>query len=104
MRTNRQGIARRVADPSRYSFFRAVILSFSLFIAILFPAIGFGNEAFYYTANEGGSISKVDASANKLIKTIKLDEVVHNFQNRLKDQERGSDDCGGKGCSWRSNR
>ena len=27
-----------------------------------------------------GSISKVDASANKLIKTLKLDGVVHNAQ------------------------
>lgn len=41
---------------------------------------GFGNGAFYYTANEGGSISKVDALSNTLIKSIKLDGVVHNAQ------------------------
>ena len=40
----------------------------------------FGNGAFYYTANEGGSISKVDALSNKLIKDIKLEGVVHNAQ------------------------
>ena len=90
MRTNRQGIARRVADPLGYSFLHSVVLIFSLFIATLFPSIGFGNEAFYYTANEGGSISKVDASANKLIKTIKLDGVVHNAQISPNEQILGA--------------
>lgn len=36
--------------------------------------------SFYYTANEGGSISKIDASTNKVINTIKEDGVVHNVQ------------------------
>ena len=59
---------------------RSVILLFCFFITIIFPSIGFGNGAFYYTANEGGSISKVDASSNTLIKSIKLEGVVHNAQ------------------------
>jgi len=49
-------------------------------MTIIFPSAGFGNGSFYYTANEGGSISKVDALSNKLIKTIKLEGVVHNAQ------------------------
>jgi YVTN family beta-propeller protein len=36
--------------------------------------------SFYYTANEGGSISKIDATTNKVINTIKEDGVVHNVQ------------------------
>jgi YVTN family beta-propeller protein len=36
--------------------------------------------SFYYTANEGGSISKIDAATNKVINTIKEDGVVHNVQ------------------------
>ena len=58
----------------------SVILLLCFFITIIFPSIGFGNGAFYYTANEGGSISKVDALSNTLIKSIKLEGVVHNAQ------------------------
>lgn len=56
------------------------ILLFCFFVTIIFPSIGFGNGPFYYTANEGGSISKVDALSNTLIKSIKLEGVVHNAQ------------------------
>ena len=56
------------------------ILLCCFFMTIIFPSSGFGNGPFYYTANEGGSISKVDALSNKLIKTIKLEGVVHNAQ------------------------
>ncbi len=56
------------------------ILLIGFFITIAFPSIAFGDGALYYTANEGGSISKVDALSNKLIKTTKLEGVVHNVQ------------------------
>jgi len=42
--------------------------------------MAFANGAVYYTANEGGSISKVDALSNTQIKNIKLEGVVHNVQ------------------------
>ncbi len=35
---------------------------------------------FYYTANEGGSITKVDASTDEVVKTIQVDGMVHNVQ------------------------
>ncbi|WP_312098643.1 YncE family protein [Niallia sp.] len=35
---------------------------------------------YYFTANEGGSISKIDASANKVVKTIEVEGAVHNVQ------------------------
>lgn len=35
---------------------------------------------FYFTANEGGSISKIDAETNKVVGTIKVDGAVHNVQ------------------------
>ncbi len=53
---------------------------FCFLITIIFPSIVFAKGAFFYTANEGGSISKVDALSNKLIKNIKLEGVVHNVQ------------------------
>ncbi|WP_310828755.1 YncE family protein [Paenibacillus pedocola] len=34
----------------------------------------------YYTANEGGSISKIDAATNQVIDTIEIDGAVHNVQ------------------------
>lgn len=34
----------------------------------------------YYTANEGGSISKIDAATNQVIDTIEFDGAVHNVQ------------------------
>ncbi|WP_079506743.1 YncE family protein [Mesobacillus jeotgali] len=37
-------------------------------------------ERFYFTANEGGTISKVSATDNKVAATIKADGVVHNIQ------------------------
>ncbi|MDL5378313.1 hypothetical protein ACNOIU_07140 [Exiguobacterium mexicanum] len=39
-----------------------------------------GNTAaqYYYTANEGGSISKIDAATNTIINTIELEGSVHN--------------------------
>jgi YVTN family beta-propeller protein len=54
-------------------------LSCLLFVIVL-PSLAFGGGPFYYTANEGGSISKVDASSNKLIRSIPLEGVVHNVQ------------------------
>ncbi len=86
MEAKRKQIARRFANLLGYSFYvdekvsslfkrffshrpgahlhrlRSVILLFCLFIPTVCPSLGFGNGAFYYTANEGGSISKVDAS------------------------------------------
>ncbi len=50
------------------------------FISIAFSSMAFGESAFYYTANEGGSISKVDVSSNKVVKTINVEGVVHNVQ------------------------
>ncbi|MBD8069280.1 YncE family protein [Bacillus sp. PS06] len=38
------------------------------------------NTKFIFTANEGGSISKIDASTNEVVETIKVDGVVHNVQ------------------------
>lgn len=38
---------------------------------------------FYFTANEGGSISKIDASSNEVVKTIEVDGSVHNVQVSL---------------------
>jgi YVTN family beta-propeller protein len=37
-------------------------------------------ERFYFTANEGGTISKVSAKDNRVVETIKSDGVVHNIQ------------------------
>ncbi len=102
--TKRKRLARRFANLLGYSFYvdekvsslfrrffshrpavhlhrlRSIILLFCFFITIIFPSMGFGNDALYYTANEGGSISKVDASSNTVIKTTKLEGVVHNAQ------------------------
>lgn len=38
------------------------------------------NAAFIFTANEGGSISKMDSSTNEVVDTIKVDGAVHNVQ------------------------
>jgi YVTN family beta-propeller protein len=35
---------------------------------------------FIFTANEGGSISKIDSKSNKVLETIKVDGSVHNVQ------------------------
>jgi len=35
---------------------------------------------FIFTANEGGSISKIDSSTNEVVDTIKVDGAVHNVQ------------------------
>ena len=37
-------------------------------------------SSYYYTANEGGSISIIDVATNKVGHTIKEDGVVHNVQ------------------------
>jgi YVTN family beta-propeller protein len=37
-------------------------------------------NSFYFTADEGGSISKIDANSNKVVNTIYLDGSVHNVQ------------------------
>ncbi|GAA3324949.1 hypothetical protein GCM10020331_054840 [Ectobacillus funiculus] len=37
-------------------------------------------QHFYYTANEGGSISKIDATTNKVVETIQVEGAVHNVQ------------------------
>ncbi|RSD25162.1 YncE family protein [Mesobacillus subterraneus] len=37
-------------------------------------------EKFYFTANEGGSISKINAENNQVIETINAEGVVHNIQ------------------------
>ncbi len=107
METKRQKVVRRVVNQLSYSFYadekvsslfkrlfshrpgihlhrlRSVILLSCIIITIIPPSIGFGNSAFYYTANEGGSISKVDALSNTLIKSIPLEGVVHNAQISL---------------------
>nr|WP_309100596.1 cytochrome D1 domain-containing protein [Fredinandcohnia onubensis] len=38
------------------------------------------NTTFIFTANEGGSISKIDSSTNEVVDTIKVDGAVHNVQ------------------------
>lgn len=38
------------------------------------------NAKFIFTANEGGSISKIDSSTNEVVDTIKVDGAVHNVQ------------------------
>jgi YVTN family beta-propeller protein len=38
------------------------------------------NATFIFTANEGGSISKMDSSTNEVVDTIKVDGAVHNVQ------------------------
>lgn len=38
------------------------------------------NTQYFFTANEGGSISKVDASTNEVVETITVDGAVHNVQ------------------------
>lgn len=94
MRANGRGIARQAAERMLSLFVglfsrhllvhphrvRAVALWLSFFLIIIFPSVGSQNRAFYYTANEGGSISKIDASTNRLVKSIKLGGVVHNVQ------------------------
>lgn len=35
---------------------------------------------YYFTANEGGSISKIDVATNKVVETISLEGTVHNVQ------------------------
>jgi YVTN family beta-propeller protein len=37
-------------------------------------------ERFFYTANEGGTISKINATNNKVAATLKADGLVHNIQ------------------------
>jgi YVTN family beta-propeller protein len=37
-------------------------------------------EKYYFTANEGGTISKINVNDNKVTETIKADGVVHNIQ------------------------
>ncbi|HLO12840.1 MAG TPA: YncE family protein [Pseudoneobacillus sp.] len=37
-------------------------------------------QSFFYTANEGGSISKIDAQTYDVIETIKVEGIVHNVQ------------------------
>jgi YVTN family beta-propeller protein len=38
------------------------------------------NTQYYFTANEGGSISKIAASSNEVVKEIKVEGAVHNVQ------------------------
>lgn len=59
---------------------RSAFFLFCVLITITFPSRGLGQNAFYYTANEGGGISKVDASSNKLVNSVTLAGVVHNVQ------------------------
>ena len=70
METNRGEIARRVVEQVSHSFevylhcLSFVNFLFCFFFVIIFPSMVFGKDPFYYTANEGGSISKVDALSN----------------------------------------
>ncbi len=59
---------------------QSIIFLLCFFVNILVPSTGFGEGAFYYTANEGGSISKVDASSNTLVKSVTCEGIVHNVQ------------------------
>jgi YVTN family beta-propeller protein len=59
----------------RYRILLSVIIC-----TIILPSLVFGSSSYFYTANEGGSISKIDAISNKVIKDIKLDGIVHNVQ------------------------
>lgn len=38
------------------------------------------NTQYYFTADEGGSISKIDVASNKVVKTIEVDGIAHNVQ------------------------
>lgn len=38
------------------------------------------NASYYFTANEEGSISKIDALTNRILATIKIEGIVHNVQ------------------------
>lgn len=38
------------------------------------------NVKYYFTADEGGSITKINANTNKVVETIEIDGVVHNVQ------------------------
>lgn len=44
------------------------------------PAKVQSTKAYVYTADEGGSISKVDVNTNKVVETIKQEGSVHNVQ------------------------
>ncbi|MEA5009041.1 YncE family protein [Clostridium tyrobutyricum] len=37
-------------------------------------------DSYYYTANEGGSVSKIDAQTNKVVRTFMVDGTAHNVQ------------------------
>ncbi len=69
--------SRKKVFPDRHL---SALLPFCFLITIVFLGRGFADDPFFYTANEGGSISKVDALSNTLIKNIALDGVVHNVQ------------------------
>jgi YVTN family beta-propeller protein len=69
----------RVDSERMKNIMKRTIILFC-FISIAFSSIAFGESTFYYTANEGGSISKIDGLSNKLVKNIKIDGVVHNVQ------------------------
>ncbi|KGK89148.1 40-residue YVTN family beta-propeller [Desulfosporosinus sp. HMP52] len=76
---------------------RKILLSFTLLALTMFlttacsgaqrgtpesqePAKVQSTKAYVYTADEGGSISKVDVSTNKVVETIKQEGSVHNVQ------------------------
>lgn len=45
------------------------------------PQVGVSaKKSYIFTANEGGSISKIDAATNKVINTLSTDGAVHNVQ------------------------
>lgn len=47
-------------------------------------------SSYYFTANESGGISKVDAKSNKVVKTIEVDGSVHNVQVSPNDKILGA--------------
>ncbi len=59
---------------------RLAIPALCFLATIIFPAVRTADGPFIYTANEGGSISKLDAMSNALIKNTKLDGIIHNVQ------------------------
>jgi YVTN family beta-propeller protein len=53
---------------------------FVLGLLVLSASCSNTSSSYYYTANEGGSISKINAVKNSVVDTIKIDGSVHNVQ------------------------
>jgi len=62
---------------------KILLVTFIAILVLTATACGPNTETennYYFTGNEGGSITKIDAVQNKVVGTIKLDGSVHNVQ------------------------